>query len=80
LVDQLWLFGLVKETMTKGLWIYVCFMFLMIIHHFQIANCFYLPGVAPEDFHKVIFIYYQMHACMHACVIDELHVNALFSI
>ncbi|KAI5441190.1 Transmembrane 9 super member 9 [Lathyrus oleraceus] len=37
--------------MEKGLWISVCFMFLIILH-FHIATSFYLPGVAPEDFHK----------------------------
>ncbi|KAG2398883.1 Transmembrane 9 superfamily member 9 [Vigna angularis] len=36
-----------------GQWISVC---LLLLFHVNFGTCFYLPGVAPEDFHKPLLI------------------------
>ena len=47
-----------REPLARDLCIYVCICILLIAHQ---TTCFYLPGVAPEDFWKVIpfFLFLQ---------------------
>ena len=62
------------------LWIHVYFLLLV---HLHVGTSFYLPGVAPEDFHKVIPFFFQnvvvslLHFSCHVHPFFEFRVRSI---
>lgn len=58
----------------------MCFLLLVNVHH---GTCFYLPGVAPEDFHKVnpfFFISIIIKRINVYVLLLNLHVHGFYKL
>jgi len=57
----------------SGAW---CFAGLLVLSSLQVARAFYLPGVAPQDFAKVLVDVLKAHAIPSGYFVSkEVHVS-----